>query len=58
MTIHLENRKTPNTLRVEGLCKLLFVYYKAVAVYVTVCVYVPAGLPKISEDDDFDAGMV
>jgi hypothetical protein len=33
-------------------------YYKAVAVYVTVCVYVPAGLPKISEDDDFAAGIV
>ena len=33
-------------------------YYKAVAVYVTVCVYVPAGFPKMSEDDDFAAGMV
>jgi len=32
--------------------------YKAVAVYVTVCVYVPAGFPKMSEEDDFAAGMV
>jgi len=52
-------QKSPQHLEsVGGLYKIPFFYYKAVAVYVTVCVYVPAGFPKISEDDDFAAGMV